>query len=98
MNRPRVFTIGLAWNSDSPLPSEIADILNMIEEQIDLTNIFEGSNISCRYKLKGLICYYGKHYDAYSLLDSTWWVFDDATVKTVRQRLCSDIAGWNSMD
>lgn len=39
------------------------------------------------YQLRGMICYYGKHYDVYLKNDKTnsWWVFDDATVKEVRE-------------
>ena len=28
-----------------------------------------------------MICYYGKHYDAYFNSNGVWWVFDDAMVK-----------------
>jgi ubiquitin C-terminal hydrolase len=35
--------------------------------------------------LRGMICYYGKHYDAYYYCSNRhqWLVFDDATVKSV---------------
>jgi len=42
-------------------------------------------NIGNNYKLRGMICYYQKHYDAYffNTLKKKWYVFDDATVKEV---------------
>jgi len=37
------------------------------------------------YKLRGMICYYGKHYTAYFYIPSLqrWYVFDDITVRPV---------------
>ena len=36
------------------------------------------------YKLRGLVCYYGKHYNTYiKSVKGNWLVFDDVTVKKV---------------
>lgn len=51
---------------------------------INLKNIFEnGENIN--YKLKGIIFYYGRHYNAcfFNNLIKKWLVIDDTIVKQV---------------
>jgi len=39
----------------------------------------------CFYRLRGMICYYGQHYNAYinSFESGQWFVFDDITVNPV---------------
>jgi hypothetical protein len=94
-NQPKVFTIGLAWDTACPSIQDIDSILDIIDEDVDIKQMFEGPIPNSKYKLKGMICYYGKHYDAYFRNGSYWWVFDDATVKEVsrnwddvRKRCC----------
>lgn len=92
LSLPEIFTVSIVWDSADPSVSEVESILNMISWQIDLGNIFHldskystkfGS--SCLYRLRGMICYYGKHYTAYfySVKNQQWFVFDDSTVKPI---------------
>jgi len=85
-NKPKVFTIGLVWETNLPSPSDINEVLHLLDQTINLKIMFSFSTQEDSwYQIKGIICYYGKHYDAYFYNEPTnkWWVFDDATVKEV---------------
>ncbi|ELR23613.1 ubiquitin carboxyl-terminal hydrolase, partial [Acanthamoeba castellanii str. Neff] len=70
---------------DAPSPAVIVDVLSSISTTLVLDRVFNGGASPRRYRLKGMICYYGKHYDAYfyNPQRGRWVVFDDATVKEV---------------
>lgn len=92
---PEVFPVSIVWDSADPQLSDIQTVLNMISLDIDLGNIFnldycwfgngETGISSCLYRLRGMICYYGKHYICffYNYKTKAWFVFDDVTVKPV---------------
>jgi len=93
---PEVFAITLVWDSPDTTVGDIETMLNMISWQIDLSNVFTIDDHvlyddwpkrrkSTHYRLKGMICYYGKHYISYfySFANLQWFMFDDATVKPV---------------
>jgi len=85
LNQPKVFTIGLVWESPHPLSDEIKKQFKLIQKRINLRHLFQDSGIDAPYKLKGMICYYGKHYNAYfyNEMKQIWCLFDDAMVKEV---------------
>jgi ubiquitin C-terminal hydrolase len=67
---------------------DITATLDIIEQEINLNNILDlipdpEQTSESVYSLKGMICYYGMHYDAYCKVGDVWWVFDDAMVKEV---------------
>jgi len=85
---PEVFTTSIVWDSADASVAEVESFLNMISWQIDLGNIFSLKLVgrtSCLYRLRGMICYYGKHYTAYfySVEHQQWFVYDDSTVKAI---------------
>jgi ubiquitin C-terminal hydrolase len=82
---PDVFAMGLVWSTPDPSQQEIVDMLNVVAPEIQLGQIFAPHECKTRHVLRGMICYYGKHYDAYFYSQSrkTWMVFDDITVKSV---------------
>ena len=62
------------------------NLLLLIRNVIDIRNIFTTvQKDPAPYKFRGMICFYGKHYDAYFYSDfrKQWLVFDDATVKCI---------------
>lgn len=86
LNLPEVFAIGLVWPSTNPTPQEIMSLLVLIRNIIDIRNVFTTVQTQAApYRFRGMICFYGKHYDAYFYSDfrKQWLVFDDATVKCV---------------
>eukprot|EP01117_Protostelium_nocturnum_P001079 TRINITY_DN11405_c0_g1_i1.p1 TRINITY_DN11405_c0_g1~~TRINITY_DN11405_c0_g1_i1.p1 ORF type:complete len:633 (-),score=181.22 TRINITY_DN11405_c0_g1_i1:50-1948(-) len=84
---PEIFSVGVVWDSDTPTLEDIAATLKMISLRIDLSNVFNSpdrrNNIQSWYKLRGMICYYGKHYIVflYNERRREWMVYDDVTVK-----------------
>lgn len=91
---PEVFTVNVIWDSAEPTVDEIRTVLDCVSIDIDLERVFAlertfrfGSRIdsSAKYRFKGMICYYGKHYNAqfYHSATKSWYLFDDATVKQV---------------
>lgn len=93
MHIPEVLALGLVWPTSNPSPEEIISTLRIVQMQIELQNLFEFhpsiENSRTPYVLRGMICYYGKHYDAYYYCSTrhSWLVFDDATVKAVSSPL-----------
>jgi ubiquitin C-terminal hydrolase len=89
MHIPEVLALGLVWPTSNPSPEEIISTLRIVQMQIELQNLFEFhpslENSRTPFVLRGMICYYGKHYDAYYYCSvrHSWLVFDDATVKAV---------------
>ena len=96
LNVPEVITLGLVWTSTSPSVDEIEETLNIIQPELELDELYEIVDIQKqkdkRYKFRGMICFYGRHYNAYFFNDSIekWIIFDDATVKKVGS-LWSDV-------
>ena len=84
---PEVFTVSIVWDSEESTIYDINTVLKIISMNIDLSNIFvvENKSITTNYRLRGMICYYGKHYIAffYNHTLKQWYVFDDTNVKAV---------------
>eukprot|EP01114_Cavostelium_apophysatum_P014332 TRINITY_DN3689_c0_g1_i4.p1 TRINITY_DN3689_c0_g1~~TRINITY_DN3689_c0_g1_i4.p1 ORF type:complete len:590 (+),score=108.12 TRINITY_DN3689_c0_g1_i4:1276-3045(+) len=87
LSQPKIFTIGFVWDSDSPNSDDIKQTLDLIDQTLDLSQVYGGIAES-PYELKGMICYYGKHYDAYFFdqQKGQWWIFDDARVRPVAEQ------------
>ena len=89
LNLPEVLALGLVWPTTNPTPDEIMSLLLLIRREIDIREIFTTvQREQAPYRFRGMICFYGKHYDAYFYSDfrRQWLVFDDATVKCVGDR------------
>lgn len=91
---PQVFSVSIVWDTAEPSLADVKTSFEMINPTIKLTDIFdvEGNvrgmeNGGHIYYLKGIICYYGKHYNAFFQNEASkeWYVFDDTTVKPVRK-------------
>jgi len=86
---PPAFAVNLAWDSPQPTLGEIRTMFKMLSPTLDLSDIFKIPShlgeTAPKYRLKGMICYYGKHYNAYFYNESRkiWFLFDDETVKPV---------------
>jgi hypothetical protein len=83
---PKVFALSVAWSDSDPPMDEVTQLLSAIDLEIDLAKVFfdDGSR-GKRYKIRGLICYYLKHYAAYFFSDkeNAWISFDDVSVQEV---------------
>jgi ubiquitin C-terminal hydrolase len=90
---PHVFTIGLAWESDSPETSVANDMCRL--PSIDPAIVFGGEfTESAVYELRGVVLFYGKHYNAAVLsgrriAERVWRVFDDSLVR--------DVGAWDNV-
>lgn len=99
LSLPEVFSVNVIWDSAQSSVDEIEQLLDCISLEIDLEKIFAlersfrfGARIdsSAKYRFRGMICYYGKHYNAhfYHTETQSWYLFDDATVKQVTHIFC----------
>lgn len=84
-NVPEVLTIGIVWNTESPSAREIEEILQLVDQEFQISNLFTRVIQSCTYRLRGIVSYYGHHYVAFFCNPQTleWITFDDKTVKRV---------------
>ena len=86
---PYVATFGLVWPTNEPTPHEINSTLQIIRTTIDLFRTFEtpfsNGPQKLTYQLRGMICYYGHHYNTYfySPQHHCWIVFDDSLLSKV---------------
>eukprot|EP00164_Ancoracysta_twista_P002539 GFYU01003384.1.p1 GENE.GFYU01003384.1~~GFYU01003384.1.p1 ORF type:complete len:601 (-),score=104.72 GFYU01003384.1:283-2085(-) len=91
---PKVFTVGVIWNSDVGDAEEVMWILEMIGSPLDMAKVFDTDDVGTagggnapsegsRASLTGVICYYGKHYAAYiyNMEKQQWVYFDDSNVR-----------------
>eukprot|EP01117_Protostelium_nocturnum_P012479 TRINITY_DN4600_c1_g1_i2.p1 TRINITY_DN4600_c1_g1~~TRINITY_DN4600_c1_g1_i2.p1 ORF type:complete len:630 (+),score=163.38 TRINITY_DN4600_c1_g1_i2:143-2032(+) len=88
LSNPEAFCVGIVWDSPDCSREEISSVLKGISEQLDLKKVFDSiEGQVATYHLKGMICYYGHHYDAYfhNKHENTWYVFDDAVVRKVEE-------------
>ena len=75
--------IGLVWPCPDPDVSDILDTLALVTLEGFVLNDIFSLNQKATYELRGMICYYRLHYDAYFRVGDQWHVFDDATHKNV---------------
>ncbi len=86
---PKIFALCVAWADANPPPSDVANVLAAVEQELDISVVFEQASSFVdrgkRYKLRGVICYYLKHYAAYFFNDKegVWFSFDDVSVHEV---------------
>jgi ubiquitin C-terminal hydrolase len=85
-NLPEVLTIGIVWNVERPSVDYISDIMNLISRQVKVEEIFDSVVLRGTYTLRGMIAYYGLHYNAYirNPQSEEWLGFDDSRVNKVR--------------
>ncbi len=86
---PKIFALCIAWADSNPPVAEVASFLAAVEQEVDVANIFDQATAFVdrgkRYRLRGVICYYLKHYAAYFFNDKegVWFSFDDVSVHEV---------------
>ena len=87
---PKVFALCIAWADPNPPVSDVTALLSAMEMELDIGKVFDEDPASSaekgkRYKLRGIICYYLKHYAAYFYNDKegVWFSFDDVSVQEV---------------
>ncbi|PRP77343.1 hypothetical protein PROFUN_05588 [Planoprotostelium fungivorum] len=88
LNQPEVISVCIVWDSTQPPKEDISKVLDCIGMSIRPKDIFssaDGKDKDKTYILRGMICYYGCHYDSYfyNSQQKAWFVFDDANVKQV---------------
>ena len=85
---PKIFGVAIAWADANPSMADVSTLLNCIDPEINLCSVFEPPDIRERgrqWRLRGMICYYLKHYAAYFFSDkkNVWISFDDVSVQEV---------------
>lgn len=78
-----VLALCIAWSdSDAPM-EEVSQLLERIDLELDLAKLFDKNQSGKTYRIRGLICYYLKHYAAYFFNDkqNVWFSFDDVSVQ-----------------
>ncbi|KAJ0395658.1 hypothetical protein ATCC90586_006205 [Pythium insidiosum] len=88
---PMVFAMSVLWATNNATKEQIQGLLANISERVDLAKCFDASGpaikfrnggIRTTYRLRGFVCYYGRHYIAlfYSTAHKAWLLFDDSRV------------------
>lgn len=83
-NLPEVLSLGLVWDTPDPSVPQIQSTFSLFPSEIDMGAVFQ-NNEYAPADLRGMICYWGKHYNSYfySKVYNQWFVFDDSTVRRV---------------
>ncbi|DBA68220.1 TPA: hypothetical protein ACH3X2_013837 [Trebouxia sp. C0005] len=94
---PKVFTMQLAWQTDSESKLDIKAAMMGLREGLDLADVYLGIAHGCfLYHIRSVVCYYGQHYIAFVLMsDSLWYMFDDARILCIG--LWADVINRNAM-
>eukprot|EP00656_Telonema_subtile_P055968 TRINITY_DN8834_c0_g1_i5.p1 TRINITY_DN8834_c0_g1~~TRINITY_DN8834_c0_g1_i5.p1 ORF type:complete len:782 (-),score=256.04 TRINITY_DN8834_c0_g1_i5:220-2565(-) len=94
-NFPEVFTLGISWESGTESPENIKRVVDSMDEVLNLATVFshvssrarisKGNNAEKRCRMRGMICYYGRHFCSFMREGATenWLVLDDTMVKPV---------------
>lgn len=88
---PMVFAISVLWATNSATKEQVQGLLENVEYRLDLARCFDASGpvvkfknggLRTTYRLRGFVCYYGRHYIAvfYSTAHKAWLLFDDSRV------------------
>ncbi|KAF4317533.1 hypothetical protein BBO99_00003079 [Phytophthora kernoviae] len=88
---PMVFAVSILWATSSATKEQVEGVLNNIDDRLDLAKCFDAAGPVIRfkngglrttYRLRGFVCYYGRHYVAlfYSTAHKMWLLFDDSRV------------------
>lgn len=86
-----VFAMSVLWATTSATKEQVHGLLSNIGDRVDLAKCFDAAGpaikfknggIRTTYRLRGLVCYYGRHYVAlfYSTAHKMWLLFDDSRV------------------
>lgn len=88
---PMVFAMSVLWATTSATKQQVRSLLTNFGDRVDLAKCFDAAGPAVRfknggvrttYRLRGLVCYYGRHYVAlfYSTAHKMWLLFDDSRV------------------
>ena len=77
--------LSFVWDSSYPPAEMLNSLLNTLDGEIELGQVFASTPNGGRYRIKGIICYYGAHYAAFiwQAVDKAWFVFNDSSVSQV---------------
>lgn len=88
---PMVFAVSILWATQSATKKQVQGVFDNINTRMDLAKCFDAAGPVIRfknggqrttYRLRGFVCYYGRHYVAlfYSTAHKMWLLFDDSRV------------------
>lgn len=88
---PMVFAMSVLWATTAATKDQVRTLLSNFGDRVDLAKCFDAAGPAVRfknggirttYRLRGLVCYYGRHYVAlfYSTAHKMWLLFDDSRV------------------
>uniref|UniRef100_A0AAV1TYD8 Ubiquitin carboxyl-terminal hydrolase n=1 Tax=Peronospora matthiolae TaxID=2874970 RepID=A0AAV1TYD8_9STRA len=88
---PMVFAVSILWATQNATKAQVEGVLSNIGDRLDLAKCFNAAGPVLRfksggfrttYRLRGFVCYYGRHYVAlfYSTAHKMWLLFDDSRV------------------
>lgn len=88
---PMVFAVSILWATTSATKEQVQGVLANIGDRVDMAKCFDAAGPVIRfkngglrttYRLRGFVCYYGRHYVAlfYSTAHKMWLLFDDSRV------------------
>jgi hypothetical protein len=85
LRRPRVFTLGIVWESPQAPSDAIRTTVAALRTEVDVGGVFKGVGPGPRHRLRCLVAYCGHHYQAYALSEELgcWLLFDDANIKHI---------------
>jgi len=84
-NLPEVLSVGIVWDTSKPTIDYIYEVMSLVDKSIQVQSMFDSVVQDGTYTLRGMIAYYGLHYNAYFRNPRTddWLMFDDSRVKKV---------------
>ena len=83
LRAPVVFTLLPVWQMAGSGKEELAAFMSVIQEQLDLAEIYAGVEPGAVYCLRALVCYTAQHYVAFCYNDTLgkWLLYDDEFVE-----------------
>lgn len=83
---PPILCFGFSWTNNSK--QQIYDFMNMIPERTNVKEFFRivnYQNVNSFCRLKGILLYYGQHYECiiYNEQTSTYFLYNDTNVKEI---------------
>jgi len=84
-NLPEVLSIEIVWTSGNPTVDYIYEVMSLIDSSLNVQDMFDSVVQQGTYTFRGMIAYYGLHYNAYfrNPKNDEWLVFDDSRVSKV---------------
>lgn len=85
---PQTLSIGLNWVCEDPEKYKVSDTWSLVQPYILVSQLFEEVSEELKsdmMNLKGVVCFYGRHYIALSFSHNKnkWLMFDDSSVREV---------------